>query len=668
MRTRSISALLALTVLGGCEGCEEAPPPAVVERPPDPRVQRLFWMTTGSTADEDVARWSEKITNGVDIDTLADALSRDPRFGSKVLPRLLFAPYLEPASYFAVPFGFVLSQTEPDRAGRSVFYLREPCEAKDAVAVAPWWNLSRKVRVCPDAHRPDKWTLTHEEQDYRADIPLACDSKIGSPELERASVCGCGPNLIRCARDFAQYSELRAALQDEVVKTTAHVFENDLPIQTLFTGEATFRTRNAELLDRRRRIGREQLVEAQPLLVELDRWPRDGKWAPRSSSVEGQHAGLLTAPQLLHLVPDRRQRQRIYYEILWCKSGEGFGATTERVLEVVHSGNLAFEHDSWKRLASMEFCTGCHARMDYGFQFFLGYSDSRASLHYTAAAARPGRGPLYQADIDDLRGEGPLTPAGFADLAVAQPEFDRCMATRIVEHVLADAAEPRHFEEVTRVVEKTHSFQRALAAALKLALASPPAPAPSEDTTEVPSALRAMMKAHCIECHHEETYVDPSRSLGKPFDFLPEQLPRALLLRMADQVAFGKMPKAPNTMNHADRRRFVELLVQHLYAPGDARGEARDYFLGAYRGDAVQGIDQAFGIVEEVARGEADVTWGPLERTTFAPSWTYTPSFAAVTALHALRACQAANKRGEALEACVRDATAPHRFIRGPLR
>ena len=102
---------------------------------------------------------------------------------------------------------------------------------------------------------------------------------------------------------------------------------------------------------------------------------------PREELTEGQHAGVLTAPQILHFVPDRRQRMRLYYDIMWCGIRNAFGASTEKVLALnSSSANIAFVHESWERLARTELCTNCHARMDYGFQFFLGFPDSRASV------------------------------------------------------------------------------------------------------------------------------------------------------------------------------------------------------------------------------------------------------------------------------------------------
>lgn len=672
---------LLVPVVVGCKN-EAKKEPIEEKRPKPPSdtrvlVDTLFAIASGAVPEDASARWTERIESGKATKAqLVDELIRSPRLGRDVLPSLIFGPYLNVLNYYALPSGYVLQKTEPDDEGKFVYYLRRPCKLAEAVEVHPWWDLRREVLVCPDSYRPKRWAMAPKEHAYKSEMPLSCDSQVGSPEKERSPLCGCGPNLIRCLKDFSAYKRMHSSMKEEIEQTTAHVVENDLPMRTLFTANATFRDRNVEYLYRRRRIGSLSIAEVKPLIEELAAWPIDGKWAKRTDLSPGQHAGVLTASQILHWLPDRRQRQRGFFEILWCKTGAGFGATTERVLEVSKTGNLAFVHETWKRLAKLEYCTDCHARMDYGFQFFMGYPDSRASTHFVPSAQLKGTGPLYGDDIEDHRGDGPLTPLGFAELATAQPEFAQCMSRKITEYVLADRAEQADHEAVLSTVQKEGTFRSAMKTALFRMVARWDAdPTPPKRTTEVVSAapgdevrlsvdLREMVKEHCVECHITEKFVDPSETFGRAFDLRSETLPRALVLRMADQVAFGRMPKAPAHLSNADRGRFVRALIDNLFADPAARRDARTYYLGKMEGLPVHQVDAAIDAIESAADGVGGIDWGLLERGIYMEQSTYSPGYAATTALQALRACKRAGAKGDALEACVDRATEPRRFVR----
>jgi hypothetical protein len=199
-----------------------------------------------------LAAWAQKIDGGqAPLGSYLDELLGTERFAAEVMPALLFAAFVNVRNYYALPSAFVLKRP-PDTDGP--LYLRAPCAAEEAVTVRPWWDLRSEVKICPDSYRPNKWTLAPHEHSYRTAMVLACDSQVGSPELETSSLCGCGPNLIRCLRDEDQYDQFTQSFMDEVKRTTAYVVEHDLPMATLFTGNATFRDRNAELYYRRQKI------------------------------------------------------------------------------------------------------------------------------------------------------------------------------------------------------------------------------------------------------------------------------------------------------------------------------------------------------------------------------------------------------------------------------
>ena len=505
--------------------------------------------------------------------------------------------------------------------------------------------------------------------------------QLGNADDQR--FCRCGPGLIRCLRDDDQYNEINRSFMDEIKRTTAYIVEHDLPMASLFTSNATFRDRNVELYYRRQKIGALELRRVERQLADLDAWPEDGKWAPREELRTGQHAGVLTAPQILHWLPDQRQRQRAYYEMMWCNLRNSFGATTRKVLELNATGNNFFVHDSWERLAHTELCMSCHARLDYGSRFFAGYPDSRASTHYNPSLQLDAEGPLYGQDIRDHRGDAPLTPLSFAKLATAQPDFKSCMTGHFVSYVLGDRATADDLRAIEAAVAQRGTFKASMKVALERyaarwqeARAARAAPAAAEAPAGgagprggvvVSAALRAHLERRCIECHDEAPYTDSADSDDVPFDFRGAELPRALLVRMTDHVAFGMMPK-DQPLDPPVREEVVGLLIDTLWAEPAARQEARAHFLGRARGLPAQQIDNALYAIDRTARAPSEIAWGALERGIWSDQSTITPGFLAVTGLEALRACaRAKSAPGASLEDCVLRAASLDVLSRWPL-
>ena len=109
-----------------------------------------------------------------------------------------------------------------------------------------------------------------------------------------------------------RYEEFNDSLISEIRDTASYVVEHDLPMSEVFTSNSTFRDRNAELVRRRYQVSSTQNPDVVAALRGMQSWPEGGKWAPRDEETPGQHAGVLTSPQLLHWLPDRRQRQLVY--------------------------------------------------------------------------------------------------------------------------------------------------------------------------------------------------------------------------------------------------------------------------------------------------------------------------------------------------------------------
>jgi hypothetical protein len=661
-----------------------------------------------------VAEWAQKLDGGqAQLGAYIDELLASERFSAAVVPALVFGAYVNVRNYYALPSAFVLKRpTDPG----APLYLRAPCTAAEGVAVRPWWSPGTEIKVCPDAYRPDKWTMTASEHSYKTRAVLTCDSQVGSPELETSPLCGCGPSLIRCLRDDEQYEEINRSLMEEVKRTTAYVVEHDLPMATLFTTNSTFRDRNVELYYRRQKIGALERTRVQRDLDGLEDWPEAGKWAPREELRPGQHAGVLTAPQILHWLPDQRQRQRAYYEILWCNLRNSFGATTHKVLELNANGNNFFVHDSWQRLAHTELCMNCHARLDYGSQFFGGYPDSRASTHYNPALQSAASGPLYGQNIYDPRGEAPLTPIGFAKLATEQRDFRGCMTNHFVSYVLGERATADDQRAIDNAVGQTGTFKAAMKVALEryadrwhaevrtgasgaagaaggagagaaggagaggavpghVAAGSSAAAGSNAGSgagsgvvaaLPVGPALRKQLDQLCTDCHDSAPYSDSADSDDVPFGFKPGVLPRPLLVSMADRVAFGTMPK-DGELDPQARAAFVDLLIEVLWTDPAARAEARRHYLGRARGLPAQQIDNALYAIDRVAGAPSELSWGALERAIWSDQSTITPGFVATAGLEALRACARATAGGKgSLEDCLTRATSLKVLSRWP--
>jgi hypothetical protein len=186
----------------------------------------------------------------------------------------------------------------------------------------------------------------------------------------------------------------------------------------------------------------------------------------------------------------------------------------------------------------------------------------------------------------------------------------------------------------------------------------------------VGAALRAKLDQHCVDCHDEAPYTDNADSDDVPFDFRGGELPRPLLVRMADQVAFGMMPKN-DPLDPQAREEVVGLLIDTLWTEPSARTEARRYYLGRARGLPAHQIDNVLHTVDHLAHAPSGITWGALERGIWSDQSTITPGFLAVAGLEAVRACAraaqgATRDRSDTLESCLLQAASMKVLSRWP--
>jgi len=553
----------------------------------------------------------------------------------------------------------------------------------DAVDVNPWWDLSTSVKVCPDSYRPDRWILNVDEHSYRTRMVLSCDGQVGSPEKEDQPLCGCGPNLLRCLKDSDQYLDMHKSMANEVRDTTAYIVNHDMKLSRLFTGNETVRDKNAEFLYQRRTLGALQGKGAVERIRNLRPWPEKGRWAAREELVPGQHAGVLTSHQLLNWAPDRRQRSRLFYEVMWCEGRDSFGATTEKIFEVADSANLAFTHDNWNRLAHTEVCTKCHARLDYGFQYFMGYPDGRATSHFMPDLVLAGKGQMYGKDINDPRGEARLTPAGFARHAVEQPEYSSCMASQISNYVLGPSAPKASHQAVLDAFKKDGKFRSTFGTALRLyakrfaaqkaandGATAKDTSSPQEATTASAAtapkefsptpAFHEMMETYCLDCHDDSEipFNSVAASYGQSVYLGGKTLGRTLGVRMLDQVAYGNMPREME-MDHPLREKFVTALIDQMWPAGSSREGAYEYYLGQMRALPGHQIDVALQSTRDATEPAEEpqedlIQWGVLERSVYSDQNILAPGYLTILALEGAKDCRdSAGEDEAAFTACL---------------
>lgn len=461
--------------------------------------------------------------------------------------------------------GYVLQSTRTP-SGETLYYLRRPCSPEVAAKVQPWWAATTTVLVCPEDYKPSY--LARPGTDWQ------CGSV--KLNLEASAECGCGPHLARCFRNAAHRDAIRGSLRRENVRTIAWVVDHDLPIETLFTSNETYRDYNVELVYTSwRLLDGENVAYPDPA-----DWPGDGKWAARSESRPGMHAGILTTPFTLLSGDATRALMRELYELLWCKAPESSHVDAQAIWSLGVTDLR--DGKGWQRLAAMPVCTRCHARLDHGAQFFSGFLGTLRSDHYMTALQRSGEEPLYGDDIDDPRGQAERSPLGFARAATAQDEFGACMVERVAHHVLGGPPAPDDDGALREQLARSHSLRDLVRVALlreaarwrrgaRLDVAGWPAlkPAPDEHGDLALSPwLHGELEGSCADCHDD----GPRAFTGR------RALDRPLLERMLRAVAFDEMPRKPGVLAPDRRRAIVRELIAMLYPDEAAREAAHQVF------------------------------------------------------------------------------------------
>jgi mono/diheme cytochrome c family protein len=644
-----------------------APPaatPAAVakERIDAELLQNLALLTTGRLPTPDTLRAElEKLQTGsATLESYVDGLLADPRFAQDVGPAVVLQSWAlhDVANVENQTFpGYLLQQSPPDAQGRSVLFLREPCEPAKAERVRPWWAPEKEVLICQDSHQP-----THFKDPATG---WYCDGRSMAEALDEHGYCGCGPQLMRCYPDRTVLRAFAHSLVDEVTRTAGYVIGNDLPLSRLYTMNETFRDRYSELAYRRWRV---ESGESPDILLQLKDWPLEGQLAPRYESKPGQHAGVLTTEMVVFVETGLRPTFKNIFHKLWCSEPDGSHVATGAMLELARTAANVRAGEGWEQLANRPVCETCHARLDYSMQFFSGFPDVRTAGHYMPERQKTGQGKLFNRDARDGRGEGALLPSQFARMAVQQPEFASCLVQRVGAHVFNHRESGEDRQALREAFARSGTLRSVMKAALlRYARAyaergsSPSVPevlqavAPSVgERIVLRSQLRALVRDHCESCH----------SGGEP-ELGQEELPQELVRRMLGSVASGRMPEAPETLEPAVRRTLVAELVAALWSEPAERRRAFDYFSGSMRASPVHHAVRSVELVRERAGGGPRYDWPLIEKWVQEDLTQYTPGFATIVALEALRTCKARGLSGEALDQCLEDASDPEPLING---
>jgi hypothetical protein len=585
------------------------------------------------------------------LDDYLEMLVRDPDFARIVVPRVLLGELnFGPLSYYGM---HALKSTVVD--GQTVHHYRKPCALADSVEVVPWWDQSTRIRICSADYKPEG---------YKSKDGHYCSGTMvwSSPE------CGCGVKLVNCVRDSKHNAELIESLYQETIGTIAHLVGADAPLADVFTTVSSFRDRNTEYMRMRDKLYAGKIRD----IPDLASWPAEGKWAPREELFPGAHSGILTNIQYLYISDGPRDRMRLVFARTWCSTPGSFGVTSAQFSELVAGhADIRSTAEGWKGIAAAPGCTDCHARMDYGMQFFMAYPPIGTSVTPILGASRhTERGPMYLRDIDDPRGEAKLTPRALGELIVKQPEFAACMVTRVQDHVLGSSATPEDRKVLLDTFAATGKMRPLFVAALRLfaqraAMHAPPplpaitvSPKATGDEVAVPVALATAIEKHCGDCHEDGKHPIFAGLATK------RSLSRELVLTTANLVAADLMPK-DGVLGNADKRAMLAQIIELLAPDATWAANASAYWLDQLAGSRTH---QLSAVKERVAT-EAGYELAPEDRARTvedvleAELLTVTPSFMSELGQVALKTCRPLAADTERYRACLRKATRPDAFL-----
>ena len=607
----------------------------------------------------DAVRTGERLKAGGDaVEKYIDSLLAE-KMGGRLAKDLMITATTPLKDRHPLANSSVLKTKED--GGSTVYYLRESCTASEAVKVAPWWgDDGDEVLVCPSSYKPE----------VKGDAEgRTCGASMLDPR--DSSVCGCGPMLVYCLKDSAQHNRFKNLIVQEVADTAGYVVDNDLPIEKLFLMNESVGNEATEYLYRRQRVVSGE--NAKTLFPMKD--VAKARLRARHDQVPGQHAGVLSSPMMIYASDALRGVMRNYYDYLWCTGVARSNVETEQVLGL-NKVDLRVG-DGWRELASMNICTDCHAKLDYGMQFFWGYPSSTMGIDFNVKNTRGGQGPLYGDNIKDERGQADLTRHGFAELATTQPEFGACMTRKIVDHVYNGTATTEDFEAIRETFSATHRVKPTLKAAMiryatreltapeqaaaaraaakkeaeaKQAPAAVQVAAASAGQVHITPVLQKLITKHCKECHDSDD----------DYPLVGPTLTEKDVAWILDRVAFGSMPKDVEGLKDETRRRFIDETTAALFTDAKDRADATAYYGEMMRANPVHRFFSAMRNVNAAADNTGDKEFRPsgTESAVTQALLSYSPGLAVAQGVTAIRACSSIGDKAKR-EKCVLNATDP---------
>ena len=317
--------------------------------------------------------------------------------------------------------GLVTLSTAETRDHRTFYYRGKPCPDTELERVRPWWSPATEVWVCHNDHRPE----LIRERDYSCDM-------IGP--LPEGSACGCGPNLMFCGSQ-EQKDATRQATRDELRLTLQRAIEQGRPFGEILTTNATVRPGLADLFTARAEFfvtGRFTPPDLQaPVALR-----------PRPALFKG---GMLSTPLFL-FGDSQRSMVASIWETFLCVSLKSQEVGTKTILEKLRAETFPRE-SALPQLASTVGCQNCHARLEYGQHFMVGWQSWLKGMHYEpAVAAAIPKAPFYVRDHHDLRAEVPADLGALGEQIRRQPEFARCMVTKMTNLIYEGTEVPHELE------------------------------------------------------------------------------------------------------------------------------------------------------------------------------------------------------------------------------
>ena len=542
--------------------------------------------------------------------------------------------------------------------GEKIYYVHKPCERGDAVQVKPWWDLSRSVLVCRDSYRPEV---------FGDDTGALCTGHFGSP-LMPASPCGCGPNLIRCG-DSKTIEQLQSAVASEHKGTISYIVANDLPVQIIFSANESFRNGLAEFVYQRGRIETREITSLEEVPA-WSSWPEKGKWAPRHESRKGQHAGITTNNYFTQSADSVRLKMVDLFNPLWCDIVQSSGVSTDSLLDLTfHAETVNFRSQTNPNdLASREGCSSCHARMDYGAQFYSGMQWSHVATHYDPRRQLDTPGPMYLLDIKDPRGTvKKRNPASFIQLALAQPEFPACIAQDFATHVFGKVGN-RNSEligELEQLVRKQSSYRVLFRRILefytdkRFAEMSAAGADPTRVTTGggVTGGVVAMVDEHCSSCHDADDPRPPGLIAKHGAGWCKAMGARCpdIALEMLVPLANDRMPQN-EPMGYVERVAMIKELAAYVWPDPKQRDTSLRFFTAQALGG--KPVHRSEAIIESI---RTLVPGAPPDATVPVTTLqTFGTSLAAKLAISAARVCIKENDQAT----CIRRALSTNRILK----